>query len=273
MIIEHSMLDSGIYIRTKNETPDPSVTTSATAYARFQKELRGYLRDILQSAVDVDLANFSSPQAAKAAMMRLIEQHDLPMPDYVRRFLARQAYAGMGIGMSRVPAARQAEPLPDLVDQQVDETIVRLQAQSRHSLRAGLRSLFGDGLERGETIQELAGRVQSWARQNGDIDRQVKWRATRVARTEASRSLNEGQVSAWKQVGLTRMKWQIAPNPCEFCRSMSQKPHPIDEPFYNVGDRLTTSKGKILSFDYAAVKSPPLHPNCRCTLLPIVSNR
>jgi hypothetical protein len=54
---------------------------------------------------------------------------------------------------------------------------------------------------------------------------------------------------------------------------MSQKPHPIDEPFYNVGDRLTTSKGKILNFDYAAVKSPPLHPNCRCTLLPILTNR
>jgi hypothetical protein len=69
------------------------------------------------------------------------------------------------------------------------------------------------------------------------------------------------------------MKWQIAPNPCEFCRAMSQKPHPIDEPFYNVGDRLVTGKGRILNFDYAAVKSPPLHPNCRCTLLPIVSNR
>lgn len=273
MVIDHSELDSGVYIRTKNQTPDPSVTTSATAYARFQKELRDYLRSILGAAIDVDLAAFRTPQAAQAEMLRLIAQHDIPMPEYVRRFLARQAFAGMGIGMSRVPVAQQAVPLPDLVNEQVDETIVRLQAQARQSLKTGLRSLFGDGLERGETIRELSSRVQEWAKENGDIDRQVKWRATRVARTEASRSLNEGQVSAWKQVGLTRMKWQIAPNPCEFCRSMSQKPHPIDEPFYNVGDRLVTSKGKILNFDYAAVKSPPLHPNCRCTLLPIVSNR
>ena len=273
MVIDHSELDSGVYIRTKSETPDPSVTTSATAYARFQKELRDYLRSILAEAIDVDLGKFRTGQAAQAEMIRLIAQHNIPVPDYVRRFLARQAYAGVEMGMSRVPVAQQVATLPDLVNQQVDETVVRLQAQARQSLKTGLRSLFGDGLERGETIRELSGRVQEWAKENGDIDRQVKWRATRVARTETARSLHEGQVSAWKEAGITRMKWQIAPNPCEFCKAMSQKPHPIDEPFYNVGDRLTTSKGKILNFDYAAVKSPPLHPNCRCTLLPILTNR
>jgi hypothetical protein len=273
IVIDHSELDSGVYIRTKSETPDPSVTTSATAYARFQKELRDYLRSILAEAIDVDLDQFRTGQAAQAEMIRLIAQHNIPVPDYVRSFLARQAYAGVEMGMSRVPVAQQVATLPDLVNQQVDETVVRLQAQARQSLKTGLRSLFGDGLERGETIRELSGRVQEWAKENGDIDRQVKWRATRVARTETARSLHEGQVSAWKEAGITRMKWQIAPNPCEFCRSMSQKPHPIDEPFYNVGDRLTTSKGKILNFDYAAVKSPPLHPNCRCTLLPILTNR
>ena len=273
MVIDHSELDSGVYIRTKSETPDPSVTTSATAYARFQKELRDYLRSILAGAIDVDLGKFRTGQAAQAEMIRLIAQHNIPVPDYVRRFLARQAYAGVEMGMSRVPVAQQVATLPDLVNQQVDETVVRLQAQARQSLKTGLRSLFGDGLERGETIRELSGRVQEWAKENGDIDRQVKWRATRVARTETARSLHEGQVSAWKEAGITRMKWQIAPNPCEFCKAMSQKPHPIDEPFYNVGDRLTTSKGKILNFDYAAVKSPPLHPNCRCTLLPILTNR
>jgi hypothetical protein len=273
MVIDHSELDSGVYIRTKSETPDPSVTTSATAYARFQKELRDYLRSILAEAIDVDLDQFRTGQAAQAEMIRLIAQHNIPVPDYVRSFLARQAYAGVEMGMSRVPVAQQVATLPDLVNQQVDETVVRLQSQARQSLKTGLRSLFGDGLERGETIRELSGRVQEWAKENGDIDRQVKWRATRVARTETARSLHEGQVSAWKEAGITRMKWQIAPNPCEFCKAMSQKPHPIDEPFYNVGDRLTTSKGKILNFDYAAVKSPPLHPNCRCTLLPILTNR
>ena len=183
MVIDHSELDSGVYIRTKSETPDPSVTTSATAYARFQKELRDYLRAILAGAIDVDLGKFRTGQAAQAEMIRLIAQHNIPVPDYVRRFLARQAYAGVEMGMSRVPVAQQVATLPDLVNQQVDETVVRLQAQARQSLKTGLRSLFGDGLERGETIRELSGRVQEWAKENGDIARQGKWRATRVART------------------------------------------------------------------------------------------
>jgi len=273
MTIKHSELDSGLYIRTKAETPDPAITTSATAYARFQRELRQYLKLILSEATDINLEKHPNVQSAYAEMDKRILQHQRAVPAFVQQFLMRQADAGMAIGMSRIPSGMRVQMFPQMIDRQIEEAMVRLQRQSKLSLRTSLRSLLGDGLERGETIRELSGRVQDWARQNGDIDRQVKWRATRVARTESSRSLNEGQVEAWKEAGLTRMKWQIAPNPCEFCKMMSQKPHPIAKPFFGQGEVLQTNSGKRLTFDYSAIKSPPLHPNCRCTLLPIISNK
>jgi hypothetical protein len=273
MNIKHSDLDSGLYIRTKAETPDPAITTSATAYARFQRELRQYLKLILTDATEIDLERYPNAQTAYAEMERLVLQHQRAIPAFVQQFLIRQATAGMAIGMSRIPEGRRVQVFPEVIDRQIEEATVRLQRQAKQSLRTSLRSLMGDGLERGETIRELSGRVQDWAKQNGDIDRQVKWRATRVARTESSRALNEGQVEAWKEAGLTRMKWQIAPNPCDFCKMMSQKPHPIAKPFFGQGEVLQTDTGKRLTFDYSAIKSPPLHPNCRCTLLPIISNK
>ena len=273
MNIKHSDLDSGLYIRTKAETPDPAITTSATAYARFQRELRQYLKLILTDATNINVGQHPNVESAYAEMQRRVLQHQIAIPQFVQQFLMRQADAGMAIGMSRIPEGRRVQVMPEMIDRQIEEATVRLQRQAKQSLRTSLRSLMGDGLERGETIRELSGRVQDWAKQNGDIDRQVKWRATRVARTESSRALNEGQVEAWKEAGLTRMKWQIAPTPCEFCRMMSQKPHPIAKPFFGQGEVLQTDSGKRLTFDYSAIKSPPLHPNCRCTLLPIISNK
>ena len=273
MVIKHSDLDSGLYIRTKAETPDPSITTSATAYARFQRELRQYLKLILTDATAIDIERYPNAQAAYAEMERLVVQHQRAIPAFVQQFLLRQADAGMAIGMSRIPESRRVQVFPEMIDRQIEEATVRLQRQAKQSLRTSLRSLMGDGLERGETIRELSGRVQDWARRNGDIDRQVKWRATTVARTESTRALNEGQIEAWKEAGVTRMSWRKAPNPCEFCDMMSRKAIGIEQPFFGQGDTLKSKTGRILKFDYSAIKSPPLHPNCRCTLLPIISNK
>ena len=273
IVIKHSELESSVYIHTKAETPDPAVTTSASAYAKFQIELRMYLRNILLDATNLDLRSFPNGAAAYAEMERRIVYHQRQLPLFVERFLQRQARAGMRVGMSKLPTGRQVEIFPEAIERQIESAVVRLQKQSRLTLNASLRNLFGDGLERGETIKELTERVQGWARRNGDIDRQAKWRAQTVARTESSRALHEGQIEAWKEAGVTRMSWLKAPNPCEFCDMMSRKSHSIDQPFFGQGDTLKAKTGRVLKFDYTAIRSPPLHPNCRCDLVPIISNK
>ena len=275
--VNQSMMDFGTpIVHTKAATPDPAITTSATAFARFQREVRAYFRDVLKSSiVDVDPGSFTDAQSMIAEMQRRLQVNKILLPEFIREFLTRQALAGAEMGLTQLPVGMRAPAtnMPSAIERQIEEQVARLQSGTGKGLEASLRTLVGDGLERGETIPELTDRVQQWARQNGDIDRQIKWRARTVARTESSRALNEGQVEAWKESGLTRMKWSVAPNPCDFCRQMGKRgiTQPIDQPFFNQGDQLNVDKGGTLNFDYGAVKAPPLHPNCRCTLRPIIS--
>jgi hypothetical protein len=271
--VKSSFLDSGGYTKMQ-QTPSPAVTTSATAYARFEKEVRDYFRLVMKEALSAAQGQqFPSTQSLVAEVERVIKHNRVNVPVYIREFLVRQFAAGSVIGLSQLPANLRGTVFPSLIEEQIETTITRLQNGTANATKTTLRSLIGDGLELGESVPELTARIQDWGRRNGDLDRQVKWRARRVARTESSRALNEGQVESWKESGLTRMKWVVAPNPCDFCKMMKRKgeTQPIDQPFFGQGETLKSDTGSTLTFDYAAVKSPPLHPNCRCTLKPIIS--
>lgn len=271
--VKSSFLDAGGYIKMQ-QTPSPAVTTSVTAYARFEKEVRDYFRQVMKEALSAAQGQqFANTQSLVAEVERVMRTNRVNVPAFIREFLVRQFTAGTVLGLSQLPASLRGTILPSLIEQQIENTITRLQNGTANATRVTLRSLIGDGIELGESVPQLTERIQVWSRRNGDIDRQVKWRARRVARTESSRALNEGQVESWKESGLTRMKWVVAPNPCEFCEMMRRKgeTQPISQPFFGQGETLKSKEGSTLTFDYAAVKSPPLHPNCRCTLKPIIS--
>ena len=264
----------GPYVKMA-QTPDPAVTTSATAYKQFEVEVRDYFRVIIREAVaGLSPNRYANAQAMVAEVNRVINLNKVNLPAIILRFIERQILAGQQIGLSQIPEGIRRAILPDAIQRQIDETVVRLQRGSQAMIRNSLRSMIGDGLSEGLTVDQLTSRVQEWAGRSGDFERQIKWRARTVARTEASRALNEGQVESWKESGLTRMRWQVAPNPCEFCRMMGKRGQTqnINQPFFGVGETLTAPKsGNTMVFDYSSVKSPPLHPNCRCTLVPIIS--
>ena len=164
-------------------------------------------------------------------------------------------------------------PALEQVERTMQQQMLRLSNQGIITARGTLKELLGDTLETGATPAQVRERVQEWARRGGDQDRAVKWRAERIARTESSRSLNQGQVAAWEDAGLTRMSWEIARNPCEFCAAMKTGSHGIGQPFLSLGSTLKGTNGGQMTVDYDNVMTPPLHPNCRCTLTPIISMR
>ena len=117
--------------------------------------------------------------------------------------------------------------------------------------------------------------MQEWAGEKGDAARQTRSRAITIARTEAQRATRKAESEAWKSTGLVEgKKWLLAPDPCEFCQAASeqfgQKSVGINEPFYKQGDTLTGADGGELALDYEAVDGPPLHPNCRCSMQPVL---
>jgi HK97 family phage portal protein len=139
-----------------------------------------------------------------------------------------------------------------------------------------VREVLGEGLEKGETVDELATRVQTWADSQKDQD--GSWsRARTVARTEAQRAARTAEVDAWTATGLVQGKtWLLAPDPCEFCEAASkayaQKSIGLGDSFYARGEVLNGADGGEMVLDYEDIKGPPLHPNCRCSMQPVLSD-
>lgn len=134
------------------------------------------------------------------------------------------------------------------------------------------KEVLGNGVAEGETVDELATRVQDWAASQKDED--GSWsRARTVARTEAMRAARTAEVEAWTSTGLVTGKtWLLAPDPCEFCeaaaKSFGEKAIGLGDAFYTKGEVLTGADGNEMVLDYENVDGPPLHPNCRCSMQP-----
>jgi HK97 family phage portal protein len=134
------------------------------------------------------------------------------------------------------------------------------------------KEVLGNGVAEGETVDELATRVQDWAASQKDED--GSWsRATTIARTEAMRAARTAEVEAWTATGIVTGKtWLLAPDPCEFCeaasKSFGEKAIGLGDSFYTKGEVLTGADGNEMVLDYENVDGPPLHPNCRCSVQP-----
>ena len=81
-------------------------------------------------------------------------------------------------------------------------------------------------------------------------------RAEMIARTETAFADVAGNMTAYRESGVVESKeWLVGDGCCELCQEMEGiGPIPLDENFPNDGG-----------------DGPPLHPMCRCTVIPVVS--
>lgn len=126
-----------------------------------------------------------------------------------------------------------------------------------------LREELLEGMANGEMISQLKQRVfgvrGEWAKAGRD---------EMIARTESARAHSSGSVEAWKETDVVAGKeWLAAGDACEFCFDMSGRKVALDENFEELGTTIVGAKGGEMSIGYTAISGPPLHPNCRCTLL------
>ena len=105
-----------------------------------------------------------------------------------------------------------------------------------------LRHELSLGFEAGESIQQLTERIEGYFTEN------AKYRAERIARTEVISTSNEAALHRYELEGINKSEWYAAPGSCDICQA---------------------EDGKI----FATVDMHgmiPAHPNCRCTVLPVV---
>ncbi|GAJ12411.1 unnamed protein product, partial [marine sediment metagenome] len=108
---------------------------------------------------------------------------------------------------------------------------------------------LAEGVSRGEKIPSLASRVSSV------YDEAKGYRAVRIARTETIAASNQGALQAYDQSGVVEKKeWYCAidERTCEECSAMHGEVVKLHDNFSG------------------GVDAPPLHPDCRCTILPVL---
>lgn len=135
-----------------------------------------------------------------------------------------------------------------------------------------LRQTLSEGVTSGEGIPQLSARIEAvYSDARG-------YRATRIARTETLRASNFGALEAYKQSKVVEKKeWLTAKDErvCPWCGPLNGKQLDLSDPFAEKGQTINgkneSGKSVRLTVGLADINMPPLHPNCRCTLIPIVS--
>lgn len=114
--------------------------------------------------------------------------------------------------------------------------------------RQEIQDLTVQALDNGWSNDELADAIQ-------DSGAFSDARAEMIARTETAFADVQGSLEGWKASGLVSGKeWTVGDGCCDECQALDGKVVALDEAFPDDGG-----------------DGPPLHPNCRCDILPVVA--
>ncbi|ADU50162.1 phage portal protein, HK97 family [Thermaerobacter marianensis DSM 12885] len=138
------------------------------------------------------------------------------------------------------------------------------QALSRAS-QDRIREIILAGQRDGLTINEMKRRLLE------EFDDWTAARAERVARTETLRASNAGAMMAYQQAGVQVVEWLPAGDACPYCKALKGRRWAVGSALFQVGDEWhPEGVERPYRITYEPVQHPPLHPHCRCTIVPVV---
>lgn len=117
--------------------------------------------------------------------------------------------------------------------------------------REHLTNIISDGIANGQSILEIRNAITA------DLDQYNKMQAQRIGRTEVLRASNQSALDAWQQSGVVEGKQWITAGATDECADYEGKIEMLSGNFYSDTDEFADG-------------DPPLHPNCKCTLIPIL---
>lgn len=174
--------------------------------------------------------------------------------------------------------------LIDLMEAQIEDTanfisgeLITLSKETRSVVDARIHQI--SGLYNKNTIDKLEKTITE-AQKNGESLAKIKkrvetvysdakgYRAERIARTESLRASNLSAEEVYKQNGYSKVSWFTNPGACEYCASFEGQTKSIGGNFAIAGDVITGIDGGKIGIDYDDIPTPPLHPNCTCSIIP-----
>jgi hypothetical protein len=206
--------------------------------------------------------------ALKASQKKLIDD----LANTAKPYAQTIAEAGLSQGASLLPSGSLDLGLlsgkaSEFVVEATNRAAIRMAQSVSDSLAERVSNIIRIGIEETATGTDVIGLLEE-----AGFDEN---RAQTIARTESARAYTDGQNAAWEASGVVKGKtWLVSPYACEFCeaaaKEFGEKSVGVKDAFYERGATITGASGATMALDFDDTSGPPLHPNCRCSLLPVI---
>jgi len=203
------------------------------------------------------------------------DQYDDAMKDVLAPYLYQVIVEVGADAMQQIGfVPSQYDPFTPNIRRYQDERSTKIAVDVNDETEKQLRASITQGLTASESTHEIRSRIEQVF---GFASTE---RADLIASTEVARAQTFADVEAWGQSGVvTGKEWYTAHDErvCHFCGPMDGRTIDLQENFFDKGDVQNelgeNRKGEETTFTYSHsyddVLGSPLHPRCRCVLLPI----
>jgi HK97 family phage portal protein len=173
----------------------------------------------------------------------------------------RQAYeTGLTLGMEDTNTTIDFNLFNPNIERAVNERLNFFATSVNQSTLRSLKNEINEGIKQGESIQKIAGRIDSVYGFSRDF------RSKRIAQTEVIGATNDGQLRAYMEAGVEQKEWLTAGD------EKVRDSHQINGQRVPVTESFRTNAGNILNYPGDRQSGAPAEEviNCRCTVLPVI---
>jgi SPP1 gp7 family putative phage head morphogenesis protein len=178
------------------------------------------------------------------------------------RELIRQAYlGGLQLGLQETAGNIDFSLYEANILRAVEQRVGFFAEKVNQSTADLLAEALKAGIEKGETIETIAGRVDRIFRYSED------YRSRRTAQTEVIGATNDGNLRAYRETGVEAKEWVTARD--ERVRDSHQA---LEGKIVEINDTFVTGDGNRLQYpgDRSTGAPPEEVINCRCCVNPVV---
>lgn len=234
---------------------DPRASNTKTLEEEFEREIREIFetqeKEILE-ALGVLQKGFGV-ERIRAALDRIDGKFYKNFIDVVRRFIVRALTRGGNKAHKELELAGSFELRHDAAERYMQDFSALLANSKFKQVRERVRSILVEGLEKGESAEKITETLTK------EFSHMKKYEARRIAVTETNRAFNRTREAVYLKSGMVKAKqWIVTWDDrlSEDCRAMANQVVPLGQSF--------------ITYSGTMVEAPPLHPNCRCTVLPVL---
>lgn len=226
---------------------------------------KGKLEQVINSMVEEAVINVGRAEARKSG--KLIDKEKWleeavnklqPTLEQVAILAGNQANHLIGIENPYIPKAIKALDVRNFIRDQV----LLFMGSAIDTDVDIITDILATGLSEELGIATIRRRITS------KFEDYTKNQAERITRTEVIKTSNLGAQDAFEQSGVVEAKQWLATEDDrtdEECTELDGKIVGLEDNYFEKGDKFMG-----LSLDYSDTPYPPLHPNCRCVILPVL---